>query len=214
MIKAKNLDTVKHIEYGFLNAEESDKFLAEQTALYLKQVHGGDIIFATSLDIGQEVESDGCVSVEKSLILTVKTADCVPVLFADTKKQIVAVAHAGWKGALRGIIASTLQAMKRLGSDEKDIAAAIGPAIQMSSYAVKDDFFDAFAEYDADALVFFTKDKKHFDLPAYVKSKIEAEGVHNIDDCGLNTFTDEAFYSYRRDKKLGDKRNISFIKLI
>lgn len=214
MIKAANLDEIKYINYGFLNAEESADFLANENALYLKQVHGEDVIFATSLDIGQEVESDGFATPETGLKLAIKTADCVPVLFADKKQKIVAAAHAGWKGALKGIIKNTIEAMRRLGAKEADIVAAIGPAIRQESYSVKEDFISTFAEFDESGLTFYDKNNRRFNLPAYVKSKIEAEGVQNISDCAINTFTDESFNSYRRDKRLGDKRNISFIEII
>jgi len=214
MITANNLQTLKHIRYGFLNAEESETFRENETALYLKQVHDSDVIFATSLDIGQEVECDGCAAVEEHLKLVIKTADCVPVLLADTKKKVIGACHAGWKGALKGVVKNTVEAMRRLGSDSADIMAAVGPAVQMHSYEVKSDFYDAFAQYDEAGLAFFCKHKKHFDLPAYVMLKLENEGVRNIFDCGVDTFTDESFYSWRRDKKIGEKRNISFIELV
>ncbi len=214
MITASNLQNIKYIKYGFLNADESDEFREKETALYLKQVHDSDVIFATSLDIGQDVECDGCAAVEEHLKLVIKTADCVPVLLADTKKKIIAACHAGWKGALKGVVKNTVEAMRRLGSNSEDIAAAIGPAIQMHSYEVRSDFVDAFAQYDEAGLAFFCGHKKHFNLPAYVKFKLENEGVQNVFDCGVNTFENEEFYSWRRDKKIGEKRNISFIELV
>jgi YfiH family protein len=214
MITANNLQGISYIKYGFLNAEESDTFRETETALYLKQVHDSDVIFATSLDIGQDVECDGCAAVEEHLKLVIKTADCVPVLLADTKKKIIGACHAGWKGALKGVVKNTVEAMRRLGSNTEDIAVAIGPAIQMHSYEVKSDFYDAFAQYDEPALAFFCKHRKHFNLPGYVRSKLEREGVTNVCDCGINTFEDESFYSWRRDKKIGEKRNISFIEIV
>ena len=214
MITVNNLQNLEHIKYGFLNAEESEVFREKETALYLKQVHDSDVIFATSLDIGQDVECDGCAAVEEHLKLVIKTADCVPVLLADANKKVIGACHAGWKGALKGIVKNTVEAMRRLGSAESDIVAAIGPAIQMHSYEVGSDFVNVFAENDAAGLAFLCKHKKHFNLPAYVKSKLELEGVANIVDCGIDTFEDESFYSWRRDKKIGDKRNIAFIELV
>lgn len=214
MIFADNLKDIKYVNHGFLNAVESENFRETETALYLKQVHDSDVIFATSLDIGQDVECDGCAAVEKNLKLVIKTADCVPVLLADKTKPIIAACHAGWKGALKGIVKNTVEAMRRLGSDTQNIAAALGPSIREASYGVKSDFLQTFLQYDEMALPFFTKDKKFFDLPGYVKFKLDTEGIKDIYDCEVDTFKDEDFLSWRRSKRIADNRNISFIELL
>ena len=214
MLTAPNLEKIPFIEHGFCTAAESEalKKAHKKHLLLLKQAHDDGVIFATSLDIGQEVEADAMAAIEPELMLGIKTADCVPILLADKEKQVIGAIHAGWKSALKGIVKNAVDAMQRLGAAPERIAAAVGPSIRFADYEVSKDFYNTFMEHDPESEVFFTTDKKYFNLPDYVKSKLFDAGIEDIFDTEINTYTDTNFLSYRRDNK-EQSRNISWIKL-
>ena len=136
------------------------------------------------------------------LLLGILTADCAPVLFADTDAGVVAAAHAGWKGAIGGVTDATIAAMETLGADRSRIVAAIGPCIARASYEVDDGFARRFADHDPANDRFFApgRDGHHqFDLEAYVAHRLAAAGLSRIEAMGLDTYADpDRFYSYRR----------------
>ena len=161
---------------------------------------------------------DGQVTSEKGVALIVQTADCVPILFFDDDKSVIGAAHAGWKGAIGGVVENTVAAMKKLGAEQ--ISAFIGPCIRQTSYEVDPDFHDQFCKDDPDSATFFSipEDRPHkylFDLPSYVKSQLTKAGIKNISDCMVNTYTDDQLYSFRRYTHFGDDygSNISMISL-
>ena len=166
-----------------------------------------------------EISADALVTKEKGLALGVLTADCVPVLLEDAEAGVIGAAHAGWKGARFGIISSVVRAMHNMGAAE--IKAAIGPAIQQSSYEVDKDFFQIFATEDQSNNQFFDKSdnegKLQFDIVGYVKMKLEKNGVNNIEVIAEDTYSQpEKFYSYRRaihNKEADYGRQISVICL-
>ena len=214
MLTAPNLEKIPYIEHGFCTAAESAalKKTHKKHLLLLKQAHDDGVIFATSLDIGQDVEADAMAAIEPELMLGIKTADCVPVLLADNQKQVIGAIHAGWKSALKGIVKNGVDAMLHLGASRENIVAAVGPSIRFADYEVGKDFYNTFMEHDPEAEVFFTTDKKYFNLPEYVKSKLFEEGIEDTFDTDINTYTDTNFISYRRDNK-DQNRNISWIKI-
>jgi len=214
MLTAPNLERIPYLEHGFCTAAESEalKKTHKKHLLLLKQAHDDGVIFATSLDIGQDVEADAMAAIEPELMLGIKTADCVPVLLADKERQVIGAIHAGWKGALKGIVKNGVKAMLNLGATPERIVAAVGPSIRFANYEVGKEFYNTFMEYDPEAEVFFTTDKKYFNLPEYVKSKLFEEGIEDTFDTDINTYTDTNFMSYRRDNK-DQNRNISWIKI-
>ena len=148
-------------------------------------------------------KADAVVTATPGLVIGVLTADCAPVLFADAEARIVAAAHAGWRGAVNGIIGSTIAEMERLGAQRRRIVAAIGPCINQAAYEVGDAFeADVVVRDPANARFFARpaqKAKPHFDLPAYVLHRLTEAGVTNVSNRALCTHASESlFFSYRR----------------
>ncbi len=164
--------------------------------------------------------ADALVTDRPGLALGILTADCTPVLFAEPKAGVVGAAHAGWKGALGGVIAATVEAMEALGAGRDNIAAAVGPTIGRKSYEVDDAFFRRFADADAANEHFFSAGREghhRFDLEGYVVSRLADAGVTRIEALGLDTYSNpDLFYSYRRATHRGEPdygRQISLIAL-
>ncbi|MDQ4088647.1 MAG: laccase domain-containing protein, partial [Pseudomonadota bacterium] len=148
------------------------------------------------------------------------TADCAPVLLADTNAGVVAAAHAGWKGALGGVLDEAVRAMESLGADRGRIAAAVGPAIARRSYEVDEAFRRRFVEAEPENDRFFSpgRDGRHqFDLEGYVLARLAGAGVTRVEALGLDTYSDpDRFFSYRRATHRGEPtygRQISLIAL-
>jgi hypothetical protein len=152
---------------------------------------------------------DALVTTTRKLGLAVTGADCGIILFADDNAGVVGAAHAGWKGALTGIIEATIGAMVRLGARRERIAAALGPTIRQQSYEVGSEFAARFAGTEAASARFFAPSARAghsmFDLPGFIASRVAAAGVDRFEDLGLDTYADEArFYSYRRATHRGE----------
>jgi len=115
---------------------------------------------------------------------------------------VIGAAHAGWKGALTGILESTIAAMENLGAERGRVVAAIGPLIRQPSYEVSGEFVERFIEADAENALLFLPSVRDghsmFDLAGYIRRRLEAAGVLVIDDIGVDTYADENFFSYRR----------------
>ena len=146
--------------------------------------------------------ADGLVTDRPGLLLGILTADCAPVLFADTEAGVVGAAHAGWRGALAGVTDSAIAAMETLGARRERIAAAVGPCIGRASYQVDETFRGRFLGLEPTSDRFFASGpmgRPHFDLEAYVVARLSAAGVASVEGLGLDTYSDAAhFYSYRR----------------
>ena len=148
-------------------------------------------------------EGDAVVADHAGVVCGVLSADCAPVLLADPEARVVAAAHAGWRGALGGVVESALAAMVVLGARSERIVAVVGPCIGPDSYEVGRDFLDAFTRDEADAQQFFrpavAAGKWLFDLPAYVLGRLARAGVRDAEWIGRDTFAEEdAFFSNRR----------------
>ena len=115
---------------------------------------------------------------------------------------MIGAAHAGWKGALTGILESTIDAMEKLGAERSGMVAAIGPLIRQPSYEVGSEFVERFIDADAENATFFLPGERHghamFDLAGYIRRRLETAGVLMIDDLGVDTYSDDRCYSYRR----------------
>lgn len=154
-------------------------------------------------------EGDAVVTDRTGIACAVLHADCAPVLLADPEARVVAAAHAGWKGALDGVVASTVAAMVAQGAGARRIRAAVGPCIGPDSYEVGTEFLDRFEAHDPGSKRFFrtgeAADKRLFDLPAFVLWRLEQAGVGEAAWTGHDTATDEAdFFSNRRAFKRGE----------
>jgi YfiH family protein len=175
----------------------------------LHQVHSATAITVTEpFSDDQRPHADASVTDRPGLLLGILTADCTPVLFADPLAGVVGAAHAGWKGAIGGVIESTVAEMERLGASRANIAAAIGPTIARKSYEVDDAFFRRFAEADPENERFFSSGRAghhQFDLEGYVVSRVAAAGVRRVQALGLDTYSDpDRFFSYRRSTHRGE----------
>ena len=172
--------------------------------LGLTQVHGAEVArVAAPWAPGEGPRGDAAVTDLPGVALGIITADCAPVLLADAQTGVVGAAHAGWRGALAGVLEATIAAMGRLGADAARIAAAIGPCIAQTSYEVAADVRDALLTRDrADArfLAPGARDGRwQFDLAGYCASRLSAAGVPNVSRIPADTLADEArFFSHRR----------------
>ncbi|MNK16507.1 Laccase domain protein YfiH [compost metagenome] len=167
------------------------------------QIHSAVARVADSGWRGERPEGDAVVSAVRGPIASVLTADCAPVLFADAEAGVVGAAHAGWKGALGGIIHSTVAAMEALGARPERMVAVVGPCIAQASYEVGADYQARFAHHDPGSERFFApgaaEDKRLFDLPGFVLWRLEQSGVSDAHWTGDDTRADAVrFYSNRR----------------
>jgi len=185
------------------------------------QVHSADALYAAApWPDDARPHADAMVTDRPGLALGILTADCTPVLFADIEAGVIGAAHAGWKGALGGILEATLAAMEERGGERGRIVAAIGPVIARKSYEVDETFLRRFAEADPDNERFFSPGREghhQFDLEAYVLARLAAAGVTRAEALGLDTYSDpKRFFSYRRATHRGEAdygRQISLIAL-
>jgi YfiH family protein len=167
------------------------------------QVHSPDVAVAEApWDHAARPKVDAIVTRTAGLAIGVTTADCGPILFADPIARVIGAAHAGWKGALTGVLESTIAAMEQLGANRDDIVAAIGPLIRQASYEVGAEFVERFAQADAGHARFFIPSARAghamFDLAGFIRHRLELAGVDTIEDIGLDTYPDRRFFSYRR----------------
>ncbi|WP_407166667.1 peptidoglycan editing factor PgeF [Bradyrhizobium sp. ORS 111] len=188
---------------------ENRRRMAEQLGvplthfLSVHQTHSPDVVVATGpWDGAVRPKADALVTRTEGLAIGVTAADCGPILFVDPNARVIGAAHAGWKGALTGILESTIEAMEKLGADRAGIVAAIGPLIRQESYEVGGEFVERFIEADAENGMFFIPGERDghamFDLAGFIRMRLENAGVLMIDDLGLDTYSDERFFSYRR----------------
>jgi YfiH family protein len=185
----------------------------------LYQVHSPDAVTVLApFDERLRPHADALVTDRPGFALGILTADCTPVLFADSEAGIVGAAHAGWKGAIGGVTDSTIAAMLALGARRDRIVAAVGPCIAQASYEVDAGFADRFAAADPDNVRFFAEGRPghfQFDLEAYVVHRLTAAGIGHVEPLGLDTYADEhRFYSYRRATHRGEPdygRQISIV---
>jgi YfiH family protein len=169
----------------------------------IHQVHSAEAVVATAPwpdDARPHV--DAVVTDRPGLVVGVVTADCAPVLLADREAGVVAAAHAGWKGAIGGVLVATIEAMTGLGARADRIAAAVGPTIARASYEVDDRFRAHFLTADPANERFFAGGRPghwQFDLEGFVVAQLAAAGVGRIEALGLDTYADpDRFYSFRR----------------
>ena len=187
----------------------------------LHQVHSPTAIQATApWPDNSRPHADAMATDRPGLALAILTADCAPILFADGAAGVIGAAHAGWKGALGGVVEAAVAEMEKLGADRGRIAAAIGPCIARKSYEVDDGFLRRFAEADPANERFFTPGRAghhQFDIEAYVLARLAQAGVTRAEALGLDTYSDpDRFFSYRRATHKGEPtygRQISLIAL-
>ncbi len=187
------------------------------TLVTLSQIHSPTAhIVGPDWDAATHPSGDGMATTTPGMMLGILTADCAPVLFADRDAKVIGAAHAGWKGALGGVLEATLEAMESLGANRRHIAAAIGPCISQANYEVGPEFRARFPEGQ-----FFIASANpghfRFDLEGYAAHRLAQAGVADVAKLGLCTYPQEGgFFSFRRTTHRGESdygRQISAIAL-
>jgi len=167
----------------------------------LHQVHSADVLSITG-PITPRPRADAMVTATPGLALSILSADCQPVLFHDADARVIGAAHAGWRGALDGVLEATLDAMEALGANRTNTAAIIGPCISQRAYEVGPEFLDDFMSDDPESTRFFangTGDRMMFDLPGFGLHRLRGAGVGHGEWVRHCTYSDEdRFFSYRR----------------
>jgi YfiH family protein len=172
------------------------------------QVHSSDAVYVDAPWPGERPHADALVTTTPGLVISVLTADCTPVLLADAKAGVIGAAHAGWKGAIGGVLDSVVRLMRERGAT--NIAAAIGPTIRQASYEVGPEFEARFVEKDSQHARYFAPgagDRRMFDLPGFCADQLRALGLTRIETLPLDTYAHPtSLHSHRRSvhEKLGD----------
>lgn len=196
--------------------------VAEGDLVTVHQVHSADVVTVAApfVEGAERPRADALVTNRAGLALAVLTADCQPVLFADHRAGVIGAAHAGWRGALDGVLEATVAAMEGLGADRADIQAVIGPCISQRAYEVGPEFLDTFLAEDTGNARFFANGKDgryQFDLVGYGLARLRAAGVGQASWTGHCTYSQpDLFFSYRRSVHEGQAdygRLISAIRL-
>jgi hypothetical protein len=174
------------------------------------QIHSPDVVVADKPWTKENrPRADAIVTRTPRLAIGVSTADCGPLLFADSEARVIGAAHAGWRGAFTGVIEAVIAAMEKLGADRSHIVAALGPTIRQPNYEVGPEFVERFVAADRDNARFFAPSERvghaMFDLPGYIAGRIERAGIVKFEDLGLCTYAEpDRFFSYRRTTKNGE----------
>lgn len=207
-----------------LRAAAADAILPGGMLAAPHQVHSPDVaVVDAAWDDGAEGRpvADAVVTATRGIVLGIVTADCAPVLFAEPQAGVIGAAHAGWRGAVGGVLENTLAAMEQLGAARDNIAAAIGPTIARTSYEVDAAFRE---QFPADTDAFFKPAPMReglarwlFDLPGFIAARLRTSGITKIHDLARDTYAHpERYHSYRRSTQAGEAnygRQISMIAL-
>lgn len=182
----------------------------EPVVVTLHQHHSADaLVIDAPLPPGGLPKADAVVTRTRGLVVGALAADCTPVLFADGEAGVVAAAHAGWRGAVGGVLEAAIRTMESIGASRARIHAAVGPCINQAAYEVGPEFEDNLVGLDAENARFFTRPapggRAHFDLPGYVESRLTRSGLRSVErraDC--TSANESRFFSYRRSQRLGE----------
>lgn len=212
-------DEPRAVDINRSSAAEATGFRRNQLFL-LKQVHSNRVhrLSAYPTDEGP-IEADAMVTRQPLLALGILTADCTPILLADERARVIGAAHAGWRGAVDGIVGNTVAAMVELGADPANIVAAIGPTISGANYEVGPHFMDDFVKLRPDGWRHFSTHnggRAHFDLPGFVAAELDRAGVATIERVGGCTYGDSnRYFSHRYATHQGGRtgRQIAIIGL-
>jgi YfiH family protein len=178
--------------------------VAPDRLLTAYQIHSPEVVVAeTPWNHAERPRADAIVTRIPGLAIGVSTADCGPVLMADPRARVIGAAHAGWRGALTGVIEATIAAMEKLGAERARIVAAAGPMISQRNYEVGQDLIDRFVAIQASNVRFFRPAEREghamFDLAGFITHRLKRAEVAEVEDIGLCTYADPTqFYSYRR----------------
>jgi len=219
------------LNLGLGSGDDSEQVLANRRLLsaslpsepqWLKQVHGARVElvdFRQPLDSCLVPEADASVTTQSGCVLAILTADCLPVVLADSQGTVLGVAHAGWRGLAAGVLEGTLEAMVASQPQAQDFRAWLGPAIGPSAFQVGADVLEAFVSVDPQADRYFRLDpdqanKWLADLPGLAEYRLRKWGLTHVENAGLCTVTDpqRRFFSYRRDKQTGRMATLAWLQ--
>ena len=199
---------------------EEELGIAPGTLISVHQVHSPDAVIVEAPLVRRSSKADGMVTRVPGLALAVTTADCGPVLFADPNAGVIGAAHAGWRGALTGVLEATIARMEESGAARCRIVAVLGPTISGPAYEVGSDLMTRFIDADPANERFFTANGRpshaQFDLPAYIGARLSACGIGEVAALGRCTCTEEEHFFFRRTTHRGEadyRRLISAITL-
>ena len=204
------------------NRERCRQTLNSDVLLTLYQVHSPDVVIVDEPWRGAGPKADAMATTRPGIALGVLTADCMPFLFHDAHAQVIGATHAGWRGALAGVLEATISTMEKLGARPEHITAALGPCLRRDNFEVGLDLVEAFTEKYPYSEQYFSPgvsaEKRQFDLAAFGRSRLEAAGVGVIDDLGFCTLArSDEYFSYRASRRAGEAdygRNLSAITLL
>ena len=176
----------------------------------LNQIHSNTVrYFENKESIKNKLKGDAIISKVRNVGFGILAADCAPILFYDPKNEIIGCAHAGWKGALNGVVKNTIKKFNELDTKNNDLIAVVGPCIKKENYEVKSDFYEKFISCNKKNSIFFEKisNKKYiFDLRRFINNEIINMNIRNIENIEMDTYSDiKNFYSYRRSCHNGEK---------
>ncbi len=200
-----SLDSLEAVTENQRRACESLE-LSHTNLVTLQQVHSAKSIIITEALPNRKnpPQADAMVTRTPGLILGILTADCAPILFCDVTHGVIGAAHAGWKGALNGVVEGTVSAMLKIGANTNDIVASIGPCIAKTSYQVGVEFYTLFVGPDSKASRFFQRephsDKYMFDLSGYIRARLIKVGIARVETFQNDTYEQvKLFFSCRRN---------------
>ena len=209
----KSFDNKKDIKQN-LNIAKRTLFKENKNLIIPDQYHSNRCLIATANN--PYPKCDALVTSDSSLILGITSADCLPIIFYDQKNHVIGIAHAGWKGLVKGVVQNTLNKMINLGAQKKSIKSVIGPCIRVGSYEVNNDFVKKLkTKYQKFAVR--RMQKIYFNLPKLAKYILLNSNISEVHDTKKNTFLDKNYFSFRESKKKKQKdygRNLNLISLI
>ena len=201
--KSKLLSSVEGISYNFGSKSIEP---VKRNIFTLNQIHSSKVIFLENTqELRKSIDGDAIVTTQKGFNIGVKTADCVPILLTDVNATFVAAIHSGWRGTYYKIITNTLNLIfKKLKINPRDIVGSLGPSISLANYEVSEDMWIKFKKkFNDSGTSLKEKNNKFFiDLSKINISLLKSSGVTRIDMINECTYSNNDFYSYRRDKSL------------
>ena len=209
----KSFDNEKNVKQN-LNIAKRTLFKQNKNLIISDQYHSNKCLIATSKN--PYPKCDALVTSDNSLILGITTADCLPIIFYDQENKIIGIAHAGWKGLVKGVIQNTVKKMISLGAQKKSIKSIIGPCIRVKSYEVNQVFVKKLKTHYQKFAIRQTQ-KIYFDLPKLAKHILSESNISEVYDTKKNTFLDKNYFSFRESKKKKQNdygRNINLISII
>ena len=195
-MQVKNLSKIENLTHGFYNTEETKSIT---NPLLMTQVHSAHVLYTDTFV--ELPKTDGLITQKSHLNLTVKTADCAPILIAEPNAHLISAVHAGWKSAFQGILEAAVVQLQQRGAKPQHMLVGIGPCLHKENFRMGPEIHALFPITEH---AFFTPTNDGgflFDFIAYLKDRLHRMNIDNIDIIDIDTYTNSAYNSYRRDPK-------------